>query len=60
MHPLRKVLGCLLYAILAVFIVCYVVYTTYGENVIRKLLHHNWDQSIKDEELETYHERREL
>jgi len=65
MHPLRKAFGCLLYAGLAVFVVCYVVYTYYGEQVIRKFLHQNWDKSIKvdwdslplsDEELHRYQE----
>ena len=47
MHPLRKAIGCLLYATLAVFMVCYVLYSYYGENVIRKFLHENLDRSIK-------------
>ena len=63
MHPLRKSPRCLLYAGLAVFVFCYVVYTYYGEQVIRKFLHQNWDKSIKvdwdsipftDEELERH------
>jgi hypothetical protein len=47
MHPLRKAIGCFLYATLAVFTVCYVLYSYYGENVIRKFLHENLDRSIK-------------
>jgi len=47
MHLLRKTIGCLLYVTLAVFLFCYIVYTHFGENVIRKFLHDYWDSSIE-------------
>lgn len=65
MKAAQKIFGVVVYGTLVFFVLCYVVFARYGENVIRKFLHDHWDRSIEvdwdslplsDDELHRYQE----